>query len=505
MKLFYRVYGALIVVIVLTLAADGYLNFHREVNQFEYEMAMDAELWGSIIAKLVARNMETLGAEYTLNLIKVLNKEEPRVEVKWHEFAEINKHFATIENAQERLALLAAGKTINVKEPETRLATNLITYIPVTIGDRKYGIIQLTKPFYPILQYTRESRIWSLGVGILLLLMSGGVLWVVFNRLIRLPVEALTQKAVRIGQGDLSTSKVLPRDDELAELANMMNVMAANLARARDNTEQESQARLAALEQLRHSERLATVGRLAAGLAHELGTPLNVIAGRAKLIESEELDETEKLSSARVIREQVQRMSGLMRQLLDFARRRQGKKVQSDLTKLIQQVLEALQPIAIKSQVNIIYDATEVFPGVMMDSSHMQQVLFNLIINGIQAMPNGGDLKIALHLTRHWPGIPSYGQPKDSLDQEWLALHIVDSGEGIDDAIKANIFEPFFTTKKVGEGTGLGLSIVEGIIQEHGGHIDVESEPGKGTTFIVLLPVGRYSGHSNRQSVEGNS
>jgi signal transduction histidine kinase len=255
-----------------------------------------------------------------------------------------------------------------------------------------------------------------------------------------------------------------------------------------DRLADEQKAREAATEQLRHADRLTTVGKLASGLAHELGTPLNVVAGRARLIRDAEVEGQDAVESARIVGEQADRMTALIRQLLDFARPRPLHKATINVANMAGRVCELVATIAKKANVTLVPPAaadSDVAMRVEVDEGQLHQVLTNLVVNAIQASPDGGSVEIVTRVVEHAaPPYVGHQAPR------WLAIEVRDTGIGMDDETRARIFEPFFTTKQVGEGTGLGLSVTWGIVREHGGWIDVTSTPGKGSTFTVYLPAG---------------
>jgi signal transduction histidine kinase len=298
------------------------------------------------------------------------------------------------------------------------------------------------------------------------------------------PIETLMQQARRIGAGDLGTRLRLQGNDEIAELGREMDAMADALLLARQRVAEETEARVAAVEQLRHGERLITVGRLASGMAHELGTPLNVVGMRAKMIAQGEIEGEEARDSGRIIAEQAARITRIMRQLLDFARRREPQKERIDLRAVAGRVVAFVQPVADKAGVHL---ALTSGPPVWLDAdgAQLEQVLTNLVMNAIQSIPEeaGGKVEVDVVLG---------AKPKDpaAAQGEYACVLVSDTGTGISEEDKLRIFEPFFTTKEVGRGTGLGLSVAYGIVREHGGFIDVESEVGKGSTFRVFLPTG---------------
>jgi two-component system NtrC family sensor kinase len=262
-----------------------------------------------------------------------------------------------------------------------------------------------------------------------------------------------------------------------------MNVMASRLADANRELEGEVAARIAMLEQLRHADRLATVGKLASGIAHELGTPLNVVSARSKMISSGEVHGDEIKENARIIVDQSHRMTATIRQLLDFARRRSPQKTTTDLAFITRQVLTLLTPLAVKCGVTLSFADPPADATAAVDSAQLQQALTNLVVNGIQAMRHGGRLRVNLSTTQLRPPV-DHGGPLGS----YVRLDVRDEGEGIPVSAVDHVFEPFFTTKGVGEGTGLGLSVAYGIVREHGGWIAVESRVGEGSCFSIYLP-----------------
>jgi signal transduction histidine kinase len=237
---------------------------------------------------------------------------------------------------------------------------------------------------------------------------------------------------------------------------------------------------------MRHTDRLATVGKLASGVAHELGTPLNVIATRAKMIVEGRTGDGDPTHHARVIGEQAERVTDVIRQLLDFSRRRGSKPITTNLVQLTKRTMILLSSVIKKANVTTVYDAADVAMPVLVDQNQLQQALTNVIINGIQAMPHGGRLQIDVRPVAAHPPAVRGGTPG-----EYFRVLVEDEGHGIPPENLPHVFEPFFTTKGIGEGTGLGLSVAHGIVAEHGGWIEVESTVDKGTRFsIFLLPAG---------------
>jgi signal transduction histidine kinase len=318
----------------------------------------------------------------------------------------------------------------------------------------------------------------------ILVVLSALLTWVLGLSFVGHPLKILSEKAKSVGSGDLSTSVRIRSHDELSELEVSMNQMCEQLDEALKRIEVESEARIATLEQLRHADRLKTVGRLASGIAHELGTPLNVVSGRAGMIVAGKLDGGEIVENAKIIKQQVVRIEALIRQLLDFARRNPPTKKSVDLLKVIRETADLLAPQIQRRKAQLTIDGGRALQQTRVYTRQVQQVLMNLILNAVEAMPEGGKVEIGVRPVRARPP----AQPE--MDEgNYICVDVKDNGEGISEENLSHIFEPFFTTKDVGQGTGLGLSIAYGMIQEHGGWIDVASKQGQGSCFSIYFPL----------------
>ena len=254
------------------------------------------------------------------------------------------------------------------------------------------------------------------------------------------------------------------------------------LDRLRVRIAREERERESAVQQLRHADRLNTIGKLTAGIAHELGTPLNVVSGHASWIASGRVAGEEAKASARTVVQQVERMTAIIKSLLAFSRRGGVRKNAIDLRRLVTETRDLLTPLAKKSGVEIVTESNGSLIAAV-NAGEIQQVLTNLVMNALQAMPGGG--KIYIDLTRGpYPQAALHG----IADVSFAVIRVRDEGTGIAPDVLPHIFDPFFTTKDVGTGTGLGLSVSFGIVRDHGGFIEVSSEVGAGSEFIVYLP-----------------
>ena len=322
-----------------------------------------------------------------------------------------------------------------------------------------------------------------------MLLISGLLAVLLGVRLVGRPLERLMAKARRIGGGDLEGPVHLRSRDELADLAENLNAMCANLAESQAKLRQETAARIAALEQLRHADRLKTVGRLASGIAHELGTPLNVVAGRAGLIGSGKLDAEQIAAERRGDQaggRQNDRHHSANSSILPGPARRASRR--SICGVVVRQTIDMIDSIAEKQKVELIFAPGTEEAVAEIDAGQIQQVLTNL---ADQRHP--GDARRRPGAVLHPPPARrSSAAPEGAAagPSAFLPSRSATRASGIPEEHLPQLFEPFFTTKEVGAGTGLGLSIAYGIVQEHGGWIDVASRVGEGSCFTVFLPEG---------------
>ncbi len=231
---------------------------------------------------------------------------------------------------------------------------------------------------------------------------------------------------------------------------------------------------------LAQTEKLASIGQLAAGVAHEINNPLGVIKCYANLISKNTADTAQVREDLKVIKKHTKACSQIVEGLLNFARVQETRKVMVDIHAGLEDVLSILEPQFHKASIDIVREFGRDLPAVLIDDEKMKQVYMNILLNAKQAMAKGGRITIT-------SGIDSAG--------EAVAVAIADTGEGIAPEKRDHIFDPFFTTKKTGQGTGLGLSISYGIIKDHGGDIQVESTPGQGTCFRLTLPLDRGETH----------
>jgi len=261
----------------------------------------------------------------------------------------------------------------------------------------------------------------------------------------------------------------------LREERNLIDAIARQVALIVERREAEKE-RSKLQEQLRHADRLATLGQLAAGVAHEINEPLGSVLGFAQLLKKNPGLSKQALKDISKIEEASLHAREVVKKLMLFGRQMLPQKTGINLNKLIEEGLYFLKSRCKKTGIKINLLLDQNLPEIAADQSQIYQVLVNLAVNAMQAMPDGGELTI-----------------RTELKKSFVSFAVIDTGVGMNEDTKKKIFMPFFTTKDIGEGTGIGLSVVHGIVTSHGGAISFDSEVGKGSRFEVQLPVKENS------------
>ena len=467
---------------LIVVGLGTFFAIRHDMRLLQDDMRVDAVEIGRTLAPLIQDAWRTSGEKRALQLLADADRENHQVDVRWVwlEGASDGAQEATL-SADDRQAIHNGG-TVIVEERDAAGRGYLHTYVPVPVSSARTAAIELTNSLDG-LDRLALAAIWRFAaIGAVLIVLSASAASLIGLWLVGRPLQQLTEKTRRAGCGDLSNPVDLKNADELAELGVALNLMCNQLAAAHERLRTEAEARIAALEQLRHADRLKTVGRLASGMAHELGTPMNVVLARAELIGLEAPSESA-VASAKIIKAQIQQMSAMIRQLLDFGRRGRAHAQTRDLGELCEQTVQLLDPLARRQSVTLELIPSKLPVPADVDGSQIQQVLSNIIENAIHAMPDGGTVTVRVE-----PGpFEPVGNAR-STGTSCARVAIEDQGVGIPAENLEHIFDPFFTTKDVGKGTGLGLSIAFGIVQDHGGWIEVSSTPQVGTRFLIYLP-----------------
>lgn len=320
-------------------------------------------------------------------------------------------------------------------------------------------------------QIIYESREWLFTALCVFLLSAIGVTHFLSLNVLK-SFKKITGIAHSISEGNFSRVEPPIPDDELGSALRAINSMSDELKHRE--------------EQIVQSKKLASIGILTAGVAHELGNPLNNISMMAQVYQQlyESLSVEDRLGYMKKIEEETERIQEIVKNLLDFSKPKKAKLREVDLNSVVKKTMKLVQNMIVVSNVNLELQFETHLPPVFIDEPQIQEVLINLMTNAIQACSPSDDISVS---TR--PGA------NDSMVQ----VEVADTGKGIPPHLLANIFDPFFTTKGA-SGTGLGLSVSYGIVKNHGGTIEVHSEEGKGTVFILELPIRHLQEDTHEQS-----
>jgi len=314
----------------------------------------------------------------------------------------------------------------------------------------------------------QRDAFWSF-----LLIMAGGVglsliLCFFLIRATMKPISSLVLATERLAEGHLEEQVHLEKSPpEIATLGRSFNVMAQSL-RDRDR-----ELRLRAQEEVMKSERLAMIGRLAAGVAHEINNPLGSIMLFARLVLNKCPEDTPVRQNLERIEGEVKRCQDIVQGLLDFSRQREPKAEPVDLNSLLDKTIALFENQPMFHNIEVSRHYQEDLPDAVVDPAQLQQVFVNIIMNAVDAMEGRGRLTVTTRFLT---------------ETDALEIGLADTGCGMTKEVLERIFEPFYTTKGVGHGTGLGLSISHGIIQRHGGTLKASSRVGEGSLFTVTLP-----------------
>ena len=313
---------------------------------------------------------------------------------------------------------------------------------------------------------------WTLVIlsGIVGLIAAGGLIWGLFTFVVGRRVDVLARTMSRVEAGDLAARATEDERDELGRLGKSFNAMVARLAEARRQLEDRH------AEEIRRAENLASLGKMAAGIAHEINNPIAGMQNCVRTLLRGARDEARRVQYLTMLQEGLERIGRIVSQLLNFAREAKPQLTRTDLATLLRRCLALLEHELAARHISVSLSSDSELPPLLADPRQIEQVFLNILMNALEAMPDGGSLTVTAGLRGREAG-------------RFVEVQVADTGVGIPAEHLPRIFDPFFTTKEVGKGTGLGLSVSYGIVRAHGGSIAARSQVGEGTTVTVALPV----------------
>lgn len=466
-----------IVPLIIALGLYGYLALNSIEKQVEAQMKKDLEL--------VARAVQ-LPLSYALEKNRMGSMMQALESVfsigrvySAYIYDKEGREIATLgqedpEPQPERLTKLAAGGERRGEYGSIAGREVYSYFVPLTgAGGQINGLLRLTRRGSEFSDDLRSIRMQGvLSLGLLLGLLSAVVLYG-HHRALGMHLGRLNSSMSRVAQGDRKHRFKNQGPKEVVALGETFNHMLTSIEEAEEALVEQRRNREKLERKLQHSEKLAAIGRLGAGTAHELGTPLSVISGKAqRALREEGLSEGQR-QTLMAIREEVVRMEHIIKQLLDFSRRSRFHCSATAPASLAASAVSAVEEESKDHGAIIEVVGSEETEPILMDAMRVQQALSNLLRNAVQSSPNG-------HIRLSW-----------DRQQDGVHFFVEDDGFGVPPDIRPKLFEPFFTTKPVGKGTGLGLAVVHTVAEEHGGSVEVgESEMG-GACFDLLIPPQR--------------
>ncbi|MDZ7780727.1 MAG: HAMP domain-containing sensor histidine kinase [Gemmatimonadota bacterium] len=359
------------------------------------------------------------------------------------------------------------------------------SFVPLTDEwGRGLGLLQVTRRQSDFDEYIAGLRFRALG----LLLLGMAVVTVLVlhghHAAVGGPLARLNSSMSRVGSGDTEHRAEPTGPEELATLTSTFNEMLDRLQEAATELNERRRQQQALQSELAAAEKLAAIGELASGVAHELGSPLSVVDGQAQRLLRQPSSGADARTELETIRAQVRRMESIIRQLMDFGRTETGRRRVTSFEQVVRGAIGAAAEVATRTGTTI--EAGHMGPGVSLrlEARRVEEAITNLLRNACQATP-GGTVRIG------YERMPTH-----------VRLTIEDDGPGIPEEIRTRIFEPFFTTKPSGEGSGLGLAVAHGIVEEHEGRIDIDRSPLGGARFTIHLPDAVNDAHDAEETTE---
>lgn len=490
----------LLAAVSLVMAGFGYLRMQAERDRLVEEVQQEALFLTNAVRLAVEHAIRDRRSEDVLQLLTELVRQPSpvdRIRIYNSQLEETGSAGAEAV-AESVIPRADVQRTVGQRVATIRFVDSPprpVVYVLVPLTNPRGGIIGALAVVQATTRIERQVRAVAYDLAIRLSLLSLTiflVIWLTVRVSIRRPLRALVRATLALGRGQLTERITLRRRDEIGQLASAFNRMAAEVQTARERTQAEAAGRLDAERQLQQSQKLAALGRLASEVAHEIGTPLSIISGRTEVIRKKLPPDHPLTRDAGTVLRQVERIGGILRQLLDHARPRRLTPQPLSVGPVFHRVVDLLEPLAGRRRVTLVAEAPAALPPILADADQLQQVLLNLVTNALDATPAGGQVRLTAGGTES----DSFPPPADSrlrisrgrLPRPCATLRVDDTGCGIPPERLEKIFEPFFSTKERAGGTGLGMAIVEDIVRAHGAAIEIESAEGRGTTVWLRWP-----------------
>jgi two-component system, NtrC family, sensor kinase len=506
-----KLFAVLFLILLLNLGVLGYVNVKTHREHLEASAVSAAERMADVVRRSTSYNMlrndrealshvvTTIGGEPGIERVRIMNT-QGRVgfSTQASEIGSIvDVSAADTPFQQSRILPGATGRVVEISTPihnSPSCSSGACHAHPES--ERVLGSLDINLSLAEIDADVRKASFQFVTHSAVVILLTLATIGVLVLYLIHEPVRLLRKGTIRVGRGDLAVQVPVRSQDELGELAASFNAMSRQLRSAREESnawaqtlEDRVRGKTAELQrahqQMMQAEKLSSLGKLAAVVAHEINNPLSGILTYAKLLRKwiERGDSLEERApdmrdSLQLIENESRRCGDIVRNLLTFARVQPLNISDVDVNRIVNATIKLVEH---KLELGNIVPRLELdpdLPRIRGDSGQIEQLLLALIMNAIEAMPHEGNLRIAT----------------STPDGESVVIRIEDDGVGMPPEIFGHLFEPFMTTKEDGKGVGLGLAISRSIVDRHAGNIEVQSEVGRGTSFTITLPSGASGG-----------
>lgn len=483
MKLGLKLTLALIVPIVVLMAVFGYLEERRGREGAHMELVREGRATTRVLKLALEDALQDNDLREVHGLVNQITSYERILGARiFTADGSLNYQSTSLENTPftDREALRQVlHDRIAIENRHDVGEEPAVTFL-VPLLDRNggtLGALQVVQLESYVEEDAQASRRWAIVTTFTMATIAGAAVFAITWLTVGRGVEALVRRFRDVGSGNLTARVPVQGKDELARLAEEFNVMCARLEESQRTllAAQEERRRMEAA--LRDSERMASLGRIAAVLAHQIGTPLSVIQGRAERLHRR-LSEEER-AELHIIGNQIDRISQSVRAVLDFSRVPAPQLALVDVPAILSRVVKLLEHRFESQKVAVVSKVDASLPTILADADQLHEVFLNLAVNALDAMPHGGTFEI---VARH------RAVERDGSQRPIVEVSLQDTGSGVRQEDLANVFKPFFTTKQLGKGTGLGLFICRNIVEEHGGWIELTSEPGHGARVTVCIP-----------------